>query len=529
LRLCPYGEQYLKQMITKCEREVIVFCILIAGIIIFWNAIVKTASVTFILESLILAGYLVIMEVPKYKLQVKENKIYRELLTYLSRVKHRYASCRYIANAVYDAAENMSYEVQRLAAELYRVLMVSDRKEEVREYVLYHRTNRYLKLFLIQAYEASEKGDVILKEGTTLFSKNVEHLRLEVMEELYRRKKQAHEFAGYIFVTVSPVFMMPVLKQWGLEFAPELEQFYMGTGKLLELVTVCVTVIIYGLINRAKDIVMFHETSREKLWNVEWIYNNSISLSVIHRFERAEGRFSQKIRQLLLFTGERITYGKLCFQICMIGGGSFLFLLLFSMGIHTTGKRCGYVLFAFFGGILLGTVPVIKLWFQVITAKAGAVQEVRQFQSVILMERNLQGMTVTGLLEDMEVFSQSFRNVLRRCINMYGSGAKDALLQMKKEGGYLHESFAELADAFISVDEVGISMAFAEVENNRTLLDRMSRLEAEIALERKKDNTDLLSKIPAVLAVGMYFILPFFMYSLKGLYEVFDILEQMKI
>ena len=111
-----------------------------------------------------------------------------------------------------------------------------------------------MKLFLVQAYEASEKGDLLLTQEESLFSDNVEHLRLELMEDLYRRKKRAYEFAGYIFVSVTPFFMMPVLKQWGLDFAPELEVFYAGTGKLIELITFFSSVVIYGFINKAKEI-----------------------------------------------------------------------------------------------------------------------------------------------------------------------------------------------------------------------------------------------------------------------------------
>ena len=611
LRLCPYGERQLEQLVMKCRQEVEMLSILTVGGVVIWNSFFKNCTGIYMIGSIVFALYLVIMEVPKQKLLEKENQIYRELLIYLARGKHRYVSCRHIANSVLDAAEDMSYEVQRLAGELNLVLMGSNRKEEVREYILYHRTNRYLKLFLVQAYETSEKGDVLLAEGGSLFSENVEHLRLELMEELYRRKRQAHEFAGYIFVAVAPVFMMPVLKRWGLEFAPELEVFYSGYGQLLELITIWMSMVIYGLINKAKDIALFHENAGEALWNFRRIYDIPLVIKMAKWMDRAEGKMSGEIRKLLLLSGERITYGKFCVKMLITAGMSFLLLILFAAGVHSgerniilervpsidtiapvaggekkamlsahilaVTKQCisegkkteeeiktllrekirlsnetmelaavreiqskveqyakgrisaWEVVFCLVCSLFVSVVPLARLWFQVQRAKAGAEYEVRQFQSIILMERRLQGTTIVGLLEDMEVFSQSFRNVLQKCINTYGSGPKEALMRMKKEGACLHESFGELADAFLSVDEVGVALAFAEVESNRRLLERMSRLEAEIAMERKKDNTDTLAKIPMVLAVGAYFILPFFVYSLQGVYEVFEMLEEMKL
>ena len=93
----------------------------------------------------------------------------------------------------------------------------------------------------------------------------------------------------------------------------------------------------------------------------------------------------------------------------------------------------------------------------------------------------------------------------------------------------IHSGFESLADAFLSVDEVGIEEAFAEIENDRKLLERMSRLESEVTREKKRDNMELLSRIPMALAVGAYFILPFFLYSLQSVSEVFDLLEGMQI
>ena len=582
---------------------------IVISLVLLWNGVFEFISIVYQAGSIVLAEYLVLMEVPKRRLTKTEDRIYKELLLYLSRVKHRYISCHHIANAILDAADYMSYEIQCLSGELYRVLMGSNRKEEVREYILYHRTNRYLKLFLIQAYEVSEKGDMAIAEGASLFAANVEHLRLELMEELYRRKRQSYEFSGYIFVAVAPGFMMPVLKQWGLEFAPELDRFYAGYGQLLELITLSAIFVIYGMINKAKDIVLFHGKNEEHVLNVEWMYEITGIRNLMRYFDRADGKISHGLRTLILLSGERMTYGKLCTQMAAVAGGVCLLLLVFAAGIHGNERRVvlngvtsidtmfpvaseekkemltkhilevtrqclsdkeieeeeirerlqekiklsndameteavreiqsklmqyhqarisvAEVMLCVISGILTGMLPVTRLWFQVQAAKAGAVHEIRQFQSVILMERHLQGGTIVGLLEDMEVFSQSFRNILRKCINTYGAGPTEALLTMKEEGGRLHESFAELADAFLSVDEVGIALAFAEVEGNRKMLERMNRLDTKIALEQKKDSTDLLAKIPMILAVGAYFVVPFFLFSLQGIYEIFELLEEM--
>lgn len=611
LRICPYGTTYLNQLVAECIREILWVSLIAVLVIWMWNTFWERNSGLYVWGSVFLAIYLAALEVPNYKLQERENRVYRELLMYFSRVKHRYMACRHIPNAVLDASENMSYEIQCLAGEVYRVLMESNRKEKVREYVTYQPTNGYLKLFLVQAYEASDKGDIILSEECSMFSENVEHLRLELMEELYRRKRRAHEFAGYTFVSVAPFFLMPVLKQWGLDFVPELDFFYAGTGVLLELLTFCATIIVYGMLGRAKEIVLYAEGTETKVWNVEWFYRSPIVAAMVRHLEQMKGAFSFAVRRLLLLSGERTTYGRLCAKMLCIAAFTFVLLLTFCASLHGRERRtvlqqvetidtiapvastekkkmlekhileitgqcrtrpdCSEneirellrtkirlgsesmetaavqeirnkilqyskarmtfweVFFCIVGSAAVGALPLFKLRFQVQASRAEAVHEVRQLQSIIIMERRLHGMTVVGLLEDMEVFSKNFKHVLRKCINSYGAGPKEALLHLKEEGGSIQEGFIELADAFLSVDEVGIAMAFSEVESNRRLLEKMTQLEAEISMEKKKDSADLLAKVPMILAVGIYFILPFFVHSLLGVAEVFKMLEEMQM
>ncbi|MBQ8040570.1 MAG: hypothetical protein IJ274_12025 [Lachnospiraceae bacterium] len=100
LRICPYGTAYLNKLVTQCMREVLVCSLFVLLLLWIWNRIWKNSSWGYLLESVLLAVYLTAMEVPNYKIQEKENKVYQELLIFFSRVKHRYMACRHIANAV---------------------------------------------------------------------------------------------------------------------------------------------------------------------------------------------------------------------------------------------------------------------------------------------------------------------------------------------------------------------------------------------------------------------------------------------
>lgn len=604
LRICPYGKKQLNFLVKRCLRDTIVLLVAAVVAVIVWNGLFRFESGIYLLESIILAVYLVFTEVPNYFLQEKENQVLHAFMLYLSRVKHHYMSCRHIANSIVDASEGMGHEMERLSMEMYRLLMEDNRKTKIRSYIENHNMNRYWKLFLIQAYEVSEKGD-------SYFSENVEHIRMELMEEIYRRKCREYAYAGYVFVTVAPFFMMPVLKYWGMEFASELSFFYTGMGRVLETLVFVATLVVYNLISEAKEITFLSGRKREHIINTDILFRTETMKGIIRQLEKKGGRIRNKVKKLLLRSGEIISYGRFSFQCLCCAAAVFLILAAFVSSGHVRERKeilshvenmdqiapvvsdekrellekyileitelCSQeshtekeivreilrkkirlgneftetavvdeimkkiqrykqargtvleLMICLLGGIGAGMLPVLQLHFRAGVIRKEVESEVKQFQSVVLMERRIYGITLVGLLEDMETFSICFKGVLRRCINTYGFNAKEALMQLKRDGMSIYSGFESLADAFLSVDEVGIEDAFAEIENDQRLLEKMSRLETKVMQEKKRDTMELLTRIPMVLAVGVYFILPFFLYSLQSVSEIFTLLEEMQL
>jgi hypothetical protein len=172
--------------------------------------------------------------------------------------------------------------------------MEANQKEKIRCYIEKRDTNRYWKLFLIQAYEVSEKGD-------NYFAENVEHIRMELIEEIYRRKYREYSYNGYVFVTIAPFFMMPVFKYWGLEFAAELSLFYSGAGSLLEVLIFFATVVIYNLISEAKEIAFLSGKNRETVWKLDFLFQMKLTKAIVSEFEWFKGRISKKMKKLPVF------------------------------------------------------------------------------------------------------------------------------------------------------------------------------------------------------------------------------------
>lgn len=414
LEVCPYQEGERRRLAKELVRNAVLLSLLSALLLLFWNCRVQKGVTFYGLLCSGFLGWLLLWEIPDRRLQRKEERLFRQMLDYLREVKQRFFAGRNIPNAVFDSAREQSYEIRLHAAQLYGLLTDTRREHHVRNYISTARNNKFWKLFLVQCYETSEKGDILLSEGNSLFAENIEQIRLELMSELHRRKKRGHLFAGYLFVTVAPFLSLSVLQSWGIRFSAELRTFYQGPGRLIAAVCFVTTVLLV-------------------------------------RYIKKHARF----------------------------GGSV----------------------------------------------SETVSEIQQFQTILWMERRFPEMTRLTLLEDMEAFSMRFRPILRECLNNYSAGPEQALRRMREQGGRFHAAFAEIAECFLMVEEVGVEMAFAGMENSRQMLEREELFLAELQMENGKDRTELLSKFPSVLAVGAYFAVPFLLSAIQGVWEVFTILE----
>ncbi|MGN0506985.1 MAG: hypothetical protein ACI4FZ_10515 [Lachnospiraceae bacterium] len=606
LRCCPYGRERLKRLSLETSRSTLVVILLSGGLLFLWNLYVERRISIYSIASIFLAGYIACIEVPEWRVRKVEENLYRSMLTYLSSVKHLYLSYRSIPNAIHDAAQESGEEMRLHAMLFYDILMGKDRKERVRSYVTSTGYNRHLKIFLVQAYEASEKGDTKTGHSESLFSENIEYLRMEIMQEVYRRRQKAYELSGYSFVALTPFFTMSLLRRWGNAFTSELSEFYEGAGNSIVLLCFVVTIAVYEAINRAKEVGLQKEIifpSTERLADQRRVR------ILLTRVEKSAGKWVDRLRFLILKAGAHASAEGILLRMAGYAILTLLMLLIFFGNLHVgernrllhqadnvelllptasgklresakktvltlTGKyqrelhpvkeeiqkeiheqlylpskeseallvaeveqridalrkahvRWYEVILAVLCAALAAGLPIAELVYRKNLIHSGAVEEIKQFQSVIWLERRLEGVTIPALLEDIEIFAVVFQPVIRECINSYSSGPQAALLRMKQLGRLLHESFSELADGFLAVEKVGIPEAFAEVGNNRDMLEKMSQLEADIQLERKKDSTDLLSRIPMFLAVGVYFILPFLWVAFSGVEEVFLMLEEL--
>ncbi len=184
------------------------------------------------------------------------------------------------------------------------------------------------------------------------------------------------------------------------------------------------------------------------------------------------------------------------------------------------------LIFAVFIAYIAYIAPYLMLLYRkkVLTMNMG--NEVAQFQSIIMMVMHLDNTTVLQVLEQMESFAVVFKESLRASINDYSSGDLDALEKLKIREPY--EPFRRLIDNLIIADRIGIQKAFDEVVEERKVSQEMRNQDYRIARDKKVVVATIMSFVPAVLTVTLFWIVPFSLNALEGLKEYDEMINNFR-
>jgi hypothetical protein len=149
--------------------------------------------------------------------------------------------------------------------------------------------------------------------------------------------------------------------------------------------------------------------------------------------------------------------------------------------------------------------------------------EVIQFNSIIYMMMYTDYITVSDILEQMEIFAVVFKPSIRECLNEYNSGDICALERMKERE--TNEAFRHLVSNLIRCDDMLIHEAFGEIAADRENYFERRKQEDEFSIQRKADRIKPLAFLPGIL-VMIYLILPVVTMSMKALKDVLELLKE---
>ncbi len=502
--ICPYSRTVLEEKTGK-----IIFVSFTASVLGMSFVLILNGADIFTLCAMAFVAYIMLREIPEILTGRLRNLLYAKLPAYFAAVRKKYMNLGNIPEAVKEAAAGMDPEIRNNAEEIYDILLLGNRREKVREYAGKGIRNRFLKLFLIQAYEASEFGDGTGEKKDSVFAENIDILRAGVTNELYTSRKTRYMFSGYMTVAVLPVLLFGAVRKIGLSFSKDMLDFYGGNGKAVLLSAFLTAFFIYRMVSDAGKAGRRSGTTN----------GHSTLLRFYGRFEDNSGAACTGIRKLLFETASNDTVASVLFKMTL----AFSFPIAFGLisGVHhTTGGRIMLPIL----GLISGVMPILELLYKKARNRSVMVEEIKRMQMVLVMERRLESITVTTLLSDLELFAEAFGPEIRECLNTWSAGPEAALRTLKEKGRRKNPYFESIADGFLCVDEVGTEEAFADIVSDRESMVKMEELENTIMIENRKNITDIMAWLPGVIMLGGYFILPFLKLTLAGMEEMFDML-----
>ncbi len=180
-RICPYDETALSYFVFNVMSRAAMFGGIGSAIIVAASLMTDGTITIYTYVCIAFFLYICFHEVLASQTEKRRSQFVEDMAVYLANVKHSYSLTKSIPESVLRAAEGLVYEVRAHANQLYKILTDANRANIIKEYMSNPNANRYIKLFLTQCYEASEFGDKLNDNGSSIFDENVETLRTEIL------------------------------------------------------------------------------------------------------------------------------------------------------------------------------------------------------------------------------------------------------------------------------------------------------------------------------------------------------------
>ena len=171
------------------------------------------------------------------------------------------------------------------------------------------------------------------------------------------------------------------------------------------------------------------------------------------------------------------------------------------------------IIICFFIAALAFMMPGVALSFRKALIESRMQEEVMQFQSIIHMLKSIPGITVVSLLEEMELFSETFKPAIRECINEFSISDEGALKKLYDRERY--PAFRRIVDCFMMADELGISDAFEEISAEIENYSENRKLERKILLDTEGMLGAVISVLPGGAILFGYLLCPFMVRSIQ--------------
>lgn len=140
--------------------------------------------------------------------------------------------------------------------------------------------------------------------------------------------------------------------------------------------------------------------------------------------------------------------------------------------------------------------------------------EVYQFQTMIMILREFERISVEAILEWLYSYAVIFKAPIEKCLAHYSAGAQEALLGLKDETAL--EEFQRLIEHLIQAEEkIPIKKAFDDLQSEMGFQFERRRLDYEKDLDMKAEMGRMIGFVPMYSLIFAYLVIPLIWMSFK--------------
>lgn len=299
-----------------------------SAVIVIISIKAAAGDVFFILAGLTIT-YLMFITIIENGMESAEIKLMAQLQDFIDQVREQYNRLGRVDDAVSYTLDSLPYEIALHATKIHEVLTSTHIDKAVNEYIDI-APNKYIMTFAAISATTMEYGDKKLKNGESLFLKNLNFLKEEVNIELLRQRKNNALFSGLTYVTLIPIIAVKPIESWAISNMPEIAEFYKGSYGIIAMAFVFFfSAIAYTVVRSLKSNVSDRDQKETSL------FKTISELPGIRQFLNGQvnRNYSKALRHndMLRMTGDKLGINTFLVKRYVVG-----FVAMFLMGLILT-------------------------------------------------------------------------------------------------------------------------------------------------------------------------------------------------
>ncbi len=573
--------------VNKEATKVMLKNLLIAGILAVFTVVFTRGDLWYLIMGLT-GAFVIFYQNIQTSYAKKEYTILLQLKDALSTIRHNYTACWDVVDSIYDALEDVPYEISLHLEKIHEILVSPTMEEDTEEYTQMS-PNRFLLLMLSIASSTKEYSN-----GEQGFLKSLSYLEEEIGQEILKKNLINSAFRTMQGVSILSIFLLKPIQIWAYSNMPETRSFYESTpGKGLMVMIFLISFASFYMIDvlkegRRGEIVRETVFSRisairpfskllNRIVNHRYLYylklnedlkevgdqtgpkafvtkqiifaavaficiNTSVVFTTVHEkltmLKDYVAEFDDSIipneeyRQSMEETAKNFILANKKMKVDEldryaladrirqegIHNGEYADIIAAEVIRELTAYKNTYykwyiLLISVFAALVAFYIPIWYLKLRIRISTTNKDDEVNQFNTLVLILSNADGIKLDEIMEWLSMFAYSFKAGIDDCINELEHGEQRALERLKDSES--NDAFRRFVDSLLMIDSTDLKTAFANVEIERAYSLGNRKQRTEDLVNSRSRTGGLIAITPFMLSIVLYLMLPMILLAAK--------------